>query len=106
VFQEDRTEWFYIYSLSDTAAREELQAEGLKEGVKIVAGLVEEEMRCLRSAGKVVLGRVSQGNATALRVFICGGCSWGGWVGGFRSENRWKGFAGGRQKRGEVSEFY
>jgi len=64
-------EWFDIHSLTDTSAEEPLQIEGLKEGVEMVLGLLEDEVRSLGDSRKVVLGGISQGEAMALQTFLC-----------------------------------
>jgi len=70
VFKE-MPEWFDIHSLTDTSAEEPLQIEGLKEGVEMVLGLLEDEVRSLGDSRKVVLGGISQGEAMALQTFLC-----------------------------------
>lgn len=90
VFQEEITEWFDTYSLSDTSAESHLQVEGLREAVSFILDLVEEETKRVESAKKVVLGGVSQGEATALQAFLCGRQRLGAFVGA----SGWLPFAG------------
>lgn len=90
VFQEEMTEWFDTYSLSDTSAESHLQVEGLREAVLFILDLVEEEAKRVGTAKKVVLGGVSQGEATALQAFLCGRRRLGAFVGA----SGWLPFAG------------
>lgn len=78
-------EWFDIYSLTDPSARQELQIEGLKQSVAFVSRLVQEEINIVNGdSGRVVLGGISQGCATAIRAMLSspnlgafvGFCSW------------------------------
>lgn len=84
------TEWFDIYSLSDTDAEPHLQTEGLGEAVRFILGLVEEEVECVGAAERVVLGGISQGEATALQALLCGQRRLGAFVG----VSGWLPFAG------------
>ncbi|KAL7268456.1 hypothetical protein RUND412_008924 [Rhizina undulata] len=90
VFQEEMTEWFDTYSLNDISAEQHLQVEGLREAVRFILDLVEEEAKCLGSAEKVVLGGISQGEATALQALLCGQRRLGAFVGA----SGWLPFAG------------
>lgn len=81
VFQEKMTEWFDIYSLSDTDAEPHLQVEGLGEAVRFILGLVGEEAKLVGTTERVVLGGVSQGEATALQALLCGRRRLGAFVG-------------------------
>lgn len=85
VFQQEMDEWFDIYSLTDPSLRQELQAEGLQQSVAFVRRLVEQEISLVDGdAGKIVLGGISQGCATAIRAMLpspklgafVGFCSW------------------------------
>lgn len=82
VFQEEMSEWFDTYSLSDTDAKQHLQVEGLREAVQFVTEVVEREVELLGGrAGKVVLGGISQGEAVALQALFCGQQRIGAFVG-------------------------
>lgn len=71
VFQQDMDEWFDIYSLTDPGLRQELQADGLRQSVAFVRRVVEEEISGVDGdAGRVVLGGISQGCATAIRALL------------------------------------
>lgn len=73
VFREEMDEWFDIYSLTDPNLRQELQTEGLQQSVAFVRRLVEDEINILNGdAGRVVLGGISQGCATAIRAMFSG----------------------------------
>jgi lysophospholipase-2 len=93
VFQEEMSEWFDVYSLTDPEEEKELQAEGLREAVGFVGGIVEEEVRRLgggeEGIGRVVLGGISQGEATALSSLLCKGWR----VGAFWGLSGWLPFA-------------
>lgn len=84
------TEWFDTYSLSDTDAESHLQVEGLREAVLFILDLIGEEAKRVGAAEKVVLGGVSQGEATALQAFLCGRQRLGAFVGA----SGWFPFAG------------
>ncbi|KAI5803052.1 lysophospholipase/carboxylesterase family protein [Geopyxis carbonaria] len=78
VFQEDMTEWFDIYSLTDPSQRSDLQANGLYASVRYIREL-------LQSIGgdpsRIILAGISQGLATALWTLICSGMTLGGLIG-------------------------
>jgi len=63
VFQEELDEWFDIYSLTDPAAREELQLEGLRDSINFLQALISEEVNIMTSDRVILLG-LSQGSAT------------------------------------------
>ncbi|KAK6360498.1 hypothetical protein TWF730_006638 [Orbilia blumenaviensis] len=81
VFQEEVTEWFDIYSLSDPSEKSELQIEGLREAVIFLGGLLDEEIAILGNSDQVILGGISQGEATALALLFTRRYSLGGFVG-------------------------
>ncbi|KAK6504989.1 hypothetical protein TWF481_006922 [Arthrobotrys musiformis] len=81
VFQEEMTEWFDIYSLNDPSAKDELQIEGLREAVLFLKGLLDAEIAIVGDSRRVILGGISQGEATALMVLLTGGYSLAGFVG-------------------------
>lgn len=90
VFQEEIAEWFDIYSLSDTSKESHRQIEGLRYAVRFILDLVEEEAKLVGTSEKVVLGGISQGEATALQAFLCGRRKLGAFVGA----SGWLPFAG------------
>lgn len=61
VFQEALDEWFDIYSLTDPAAREELQVEGLHDSIMFLQALISNEAM---PSDRVILLGLSQGSAT------------------------------------------
>lgn len=63
MFQEELDEWFDIYSLTDPAAREELQIEGLHDSVDFLRKVVSDEARIVGN-DRVILMGLSQGCAT------------------------------------------
>ena len=79
------SEWFDIYSLTDPEEKKELQVEGLRDAVKFVGEIVLEEVGRLGggelAARRVVLGGISQGEATALYALLCAGWKLGAFVG-------------------------
>ncbi|KAL8737202.1 MAG: hypothetical protein Q9181_001928 [Wetmoreana brouardii] len=77
IFQERMTEWFDIYSLTNTSQQEELQVEGLRDSVKYIMNVVEEEVRYLHPSEIVLLG-ISQGCATAIHALLAGKYRLGG----------------------------
>ncbi|KAK6345343.1 hypothetical protein TWF718_007261 [Orbilia javanica] len=81
VFQEEMTEWFDIYSLSDPSERSELQTEGLSEAVLFLRDLLDEEIAIIKDPKRVILGGISQGEATALVLLLTGGYEFGGFMG-------------------------
>lgn len=89
VFQEEITEWFDIYSLSDTGEESHRQVEGLRDSVRFILDLVEEEAKFVGTSEMVVLGGISQGEATALQAFLCGRK-----LGAFVGASGWLPFAG------------
>lgn len=82
VFQEELDEWFDIYSLTDPAAREELQVEGLHDSVEFLLGVVRDEVKELGGQNeRVFLMGLSQGCATALMVLLATELKLGGFLG-------------------------
>ena len=72
-FQQEMDEWFDVYSLTDPSLRQELQTEGLRLSVGFVCRLVEQEINVVDGdSGRVVLGGISQGCATAVRAMLSG----------------------------------
>ena len=67
------SEWFDIYSLSDTEERQDLQVEGLRESVEQILDLVDQEIKILgREPGSLILGGISQGCAVAILALLAG----------------------------------
>ena len=65
-------EWFDV-TLTDPSLRQELQTEGLRHSVGFVRRLVEEEVNVVDGdTGRVMLGAISQGCATAIRAMLLG----------------------------------
>lgn len=69
VFREELTEWFDIVSLTDPAARQDLQKPGLVESARSLIALVREELQSV-SADRLIVGGISQGYAAAALVFV------------------------------------
>ncbi|KAL2160758.1 hypothetical protein VTH06DRAFT_955 [Thermothelomyces fergusii] len=73
-FQEAMPAWFEAHSLTDITARQDLQMAGIRDSVRYVTGLLEEETARLGgAAGRVVLGGISQGGAVAMWTLLCAG---------------------------------
>ncbi|RVD82470.1 uncharacterized protein DFL_006896 [Arthrobotrys flagrans] len=81
IFQQEVTEWFDIYSLSDPSERGELQIEGLREAVLFLRDLLDKEIVMLKDSKRVILGGISQGEATALVLLLTRDYSLGGFMG-------------------------
>ncbi|KAM0248717.1 hypothetical protein ACHAP5_003207 [Fusarium lateritium] len=71
-FEEDMPAWFEAHSLTDTAARQDLQIPGIKESVECLKKILQEEIKRLDGISeKVVLGGISQGAAVGMLTFLC-----------------------------------
>lgn len=81
VFQENMTEWFDMYSLSDPSRCEELQVDGLKYSVESILRLMEEEKTKVISPDRLILGGISQGCATGIHVMLAGSHRLGAYLG-------------------------
>ncbi|RDL41286.1 uncharacterized protein BP5553_01265 [Venustampulla echinocandica] len=99
VFQENMTEWFDIYSLTDPAAEASLQIDGLREGISYVQALVDAELKDL-PAERLAIGGISQGAAVGVHALM-GGVRRR--LGGFVGLSMWMPFVS-EKKFGE--EFY
>jgi lysophospholipase-2 len=103
VFQEDITEWFDIYSLTNPAVEASLQLEGLREGIAYVRALVNAELKDV-PAERLVVSGISQRAAVAVH--------WrdGRRLRGFVGLSTWMPFASELRrpagKGKEFSEFY
>ena len=72
MFQEDMPAWFEAHSLTDIAARQDLQVRGSRDSVEHVTVIVSEEIRRLDGdPRKLLLGGISQGGAVALWTLLC-----------------------------------
>lgn len=72
LFEEDLPAWFEAHSLTDTTVRQDLQMGGIRESVKYLTGILDEEIDRLRGdAVKVVLGGISQGGAIGMWTLLC-----------------------------------
>ncbi|KFY40280.1 hypothetical protein V495_05504 [Pseudogymnoascus sp. VKM F-4514 (FW-929)] len=93
VFEEDIPAWFEAHSLTDITSRQELQEPGIREAVRYLSSVVDEEIERLGGdAGKVVLGGISQGAAVGMWTLLCGGER--GKLGGFFGASTWLPYAG------------
>ena len=70
VFQENNVEWFDCFSLTDTEARKDLQAPGLRTAVLKAFDLFRSESRRLPATGRLVVGGISQGAAIAVHALL------------------------------------
>lgn len=71
-FEEAICSWFDAYSLTDINERSDLQIPGLRESVVDILEVIEREIELLDGkTGRLYIGGISQGMATALWVFLC-----------------------------------
>ncbi|KAF4457189.1 hypothetical protein F53441_833 [Fusarium austroafricanum] len=71
-FQEEMPAWFEAHSLTDIAARQDLQIPGIKESIIYIKTIVNKEIENLDGdSTKVVLGGISQGGAVGMWTFLC-----------------------------------
>ena len=81
-WKEEQNEWFDIWSLSDTAARQELQVQGLQESIQHIRGIIDDEINTHGMApSNIFLGGLSQGFATAFHVLLSQPYRLGGFFG-------------------------
>lgn len=80
VFQEDLTEWFDIYSLTDTDAEQERQITGLRESIDHTRTIVEQETASIPPS-RIILAGISQGFGIATHVLLSCGYDFGGVIG-------------------------
>lgn len=72
-FQQYYPSWFEAHSLTDPTARQDLQVEGLRESIHHIWGILEEEEKRFPEGsgrGKLILGGISQGGATAMWTLL------------------------------------
>jgi len=70
-FQEHMPAWFEAHSLTDTAARQDLQVPGIKESVAYLCKILDDESRLLEGKSeRVILGGISQGGAIAMWTLL------------------------------------
>ncbi|EFJ19478.1 hypothetical protein SELMODRAFT_419214 [Selaginella moellendorffii] len=100
-FLEAMSAWFDAPSLTDISKNKHLQVPGLKSSVEFVRGVIQDEVARLGGdAAKVVLGGISQGQATALHVLLGGSHKLGGFVGA----SGWLPFADEVEELGSLAE--
>lgn len=91
-FQETMPAWFEAHSLTDISARQEFQVSGIRDAVRYVGALVEDEIRLLNGhSEKLVLGGISQGAAVGLWTLLCSPPELT--LGGFFASSTWLPFA-------------
>lgn len=92
-FQEHMPAWFETHSLTNIAERQDLQVDGIRESVRHVLQIVEDEMKQLHgSPEKLALGGISQGAAVGLWALLCRTPPTGR-LGGFVGARTWLPFA-------------
>ncbi|KAL8639279.1 MAG: hypothetical protein Q9228_003672 [Teloschistes exilis] len=104
VFQEEIDEWFDIYSLTDPAAREELQTKGLHDSVRFLLKVLNDEADIIGQELVFLLG-ISQGCATGLMTLLAGDLKLGGFIG----LNGWLPFRAQIEasfQKGQLAEFF
>ncbi|QPH05546.1 hypothetical protein C2857_003405 [Epichloe festucae Fl1] len=91
-FQESIPAWFEAHSLTDITARQDLQTSGIKDSVKYLQDLLDNEIAKLGGqAGNLFLGGISQGGAIGLWTLLCRGPACG--IGAFLGSSTWLPFA-------------
>jgi len=95
LFEEEMPAWFEAHSLTDITARQDLQMEGIRESVRYLEGILEEEIKRLGGlAENVVLGGISQGGAIGMWTLLCASNSMSGRrLGAFVGASTWLPFA-------------
>jgi predicted esterase len=80
-FQETMPAWFDAYSLTDISARSEIQVSGIKESVKHVRTILDEEIdRLENDSHRVIVGGISQSTAIGLWSILSETRSLGGFL--------------------------
>ncbi|KAF7547852.1 hypothetical protein G7Z17_g7431 [Cylindrodendrum hubeiense] len=88
-FHEHMPAWFDAHSLTDPAARQDLQTAGIEESVSYVRRVLEEQRRDVGGrAERLVLGGISQGGAVGIWALLCEG-DLGRGPGGFVGSSTW-----------------
>lgn len=88
-----------MYSIADSSEGSDLQVEGLKESVGYILDVIKREVEVLDGdSGRLVLGGMSQGMATALWPMLCSPALLNGKIGAFMGFCGWLPFAGEIQK--------
>lgn len=88
-FEEHMPAWFEAHSLTDPAARQDLQMAGIEASVNYVRSVLEEERRRVGGrAERLVLGGISQGGAIGILTLLCEG-DLGRGPGGFVGSSTW-----------------
>ncbi|KAF7512000.1 hypothetical protein GJ744_002713 [Endocarpon pusillum] len=92
-FQEESSQWFDIYSLTDVDAKQDLQMEGIRGSTKYLLRLMDKEIERLRQAReKLFVCGISQGGAIGLWTILCQKSSLRN-IGGFIGLSCWLPFA-------------
>jgi lysophospholipase II len=93
-FEEERWAWFDTFSLDDLTDRENLQVEGLRDGVFLIKQIIQEEVERLDGkAEKVIFGGFSQGSALAMWSLFMGTATINGSLGALVGVGAWMPFA-------------
>ncbi|KAF9874353.1 phospholipase carboxylesterase [Colletotrichum karsti] len=79
-FDTPLSQWFDMWSVENPDQRPELQQPGLSDSVQFVLDIVEQESAYV-PRNKIWLGGISQGFATAVAAFVCGGGGFAGLIG-------------------------
>lgn len=97
-FEEDMPAWFEAHSLTDITARQDLQSPGIRESVKYLDGILNEEIERLGGAAKkVILGGISQGGAIGMWTLLSSSNPARG-IGAFVGASTWLPFAANIEK--------
>ncbi|POR31016.1 Acyl-protein thioesterase 1 [Tolypocladium paradoxum] len=93
VFEEEMPAWFEAHSLTDVTARQDLQMGGIRESVKYLTTVLDEEIDRLGGrAENLILGGISQGGAIGMWTLLCSAYR-GRHLGGFVGASTWLPFA-------------
>jgi lysophospholipase-2 len=74
------TQWFDVWDIMSPTKKKELMIPGLKESIQQIIDIIKEESESV-PLEKIVLGRISQGCATAIYTLLSSGMSLGGFIG-------------------------
>ncbi|KAF2651976.1 alpha/beta-hydrolase [Lophiostoma macrostomum CBS 122681] len=92
-YKEERSAWCHTYSLQDMSLRQDLQVQGLRNGVYRIEDIVHEEVERLGGQSqRVFLAGFSMGSAVALWSIFTGAAFTSGKLGAFLGLSAWMPF--------------
>lgn len=74
------SQWFDLWDLDTPYERQELMIDGLRESMQQILEIVREEAAIV-PLRNIILGGISQGNATALMTLLSSGLNLAGYIG-------------------------